>query len=248
MDTLFFYFYGSAMRVGDVSAEDQDLLGSLHSTLFHLSHAQLRLLTQRIHSHHHILRQGQHRFKVCLAPGPFYVLPSLLEPDFCSLQTTCQYFHDWGFQPRLWFPVAVSPHLSILQPEMFLQVKFQHTHTHTHTPLQFPHSEILCENNGNCGNPCCLSTDFFFERLMFCIVFSSQEILASKGKKSLAREMFLEGPENTISFHDSEQNISCHFWGSHSPSMPHSQRSSTLNIRIAFTRPSLSSEPVYQRG
>ena len=138
MDTLFFYFYGSAMRVGDVSAEDQDLLGSLHSTLFHLSHAQLRLLTQRIHSHHHILRQGQHRFKVCLAPGPFYVLPSLLEPDFCSLQTTFQYFHDWGFQPRLWFPVAVSPHLSILQPEMFLQVKFQHTHTHTHThPYSF---------------------------------------------------------------------------------------------------------------
>lgn len=74
--------------VGNMSAEDWDLLGSLHSTLFHLSHAQLRLLTKRIHSHHHILRQGQHRFKVCLVPGPLYLLPSLLEPDFCSLQTT----------------------------------------------------------------------------------------------------------------------------------------------------------------
>ena len=65
------------------------------------------------------------------------------------------------------------------------------THTHTHTPLQFPHSEILCENNGNCGNPCCLSMDFFWKiDVLYCffilgnIGFKRQKV---SGKRNVPR-------------------------------------------------------------
>lgn len=140
----------------------------------------------RIHSHHHILRQGQHRLKVCLTPGPFYLCPAfwnLISAPFKPLSST---FMTGSSSPGSGFQLQSHPTYRFCSLRCSCRWSFNtetHTQTHKHTHLQFPHSETLCENSGNCGNPCCLSMDFLKD-WCFILFFILGNIVLKRQKVS----------------------------------------------------------------
>lgn len=140
MDTLFFYFYGSAKEGWGYICKRLGFAfwaPSVYS--LHLSHAQLRLLTQRIIPPHHILRQGQHRLKVCLTPGPFYLYQAfwnLISAPFKPLSSTFMTGSSAGSPVSscsLTPPTPDSVAWDVLAGEVSAQEEHTHRHINTHT-------------------------------------------------------------------------------------------------------------------
>ena len=192
MDTLFFYFYGSARRGWQYVCRGLGFAGfpPLHSLPFVPCSAQITHKKNPFPPSHPQTRSAQIQglprswtlIFIAKPSGTWFLLPSNHFLVLSRLGLLAQ---------ALVSCCILTPPIDSVAWDVLAGEVSTHTHTHTHTHLQFPHSEILCENNGNCGNPCCLSMNFFWKiDVLYCffilgnIGFKRQNV---SGKRNVPR-------------------------------------------------------------